>query len=69
MMGNYHVRFGGQKTNVPDPILDVLSLLSIFCGILVIISKNPKVLWEKLSKSGDTLKLLVPSFNRKVKSG
>lgn len=43
-------------------VLDVLSLLSIFCGILVIVSQNPVLLWDKLSNSGDALKLTVPSY-------
>ena len=50
-------------------VLDVLSLLSIFCGILIIVSKNPIVLWDKLSNSGEVLKFMIPSFNRKVKCG
>jgi len=45
-------------------ILEVLSLFSIFCGILVIISKNPVLLWDKLSNSGNALKLMVPSHSR-----
>ena len=53
-------------------VLDVLSLIAIFVGILVITTKNPiekfgKLLvlnlWEnKLSNSGETLKLIIPSL-------
>ena len=42
-------------------MLDVASLFAIFCAILVIVSKNPIVLWDKLSNSGNLLKLLIPS--------
>lgn len=42
-------------------ILNIISLFAVLCSVMVIISKNPIVLWEKLSNSGDTLKLLIPS--------
>ena len=50
--------------------LDFLSIFVVFCGIVVIISKNPAqeiweisiLLWEKLSNSGNTLKLMIPSY-------
>jgi len=49
-------------------VLDVLSLIAIFSGVLVITTKNPVkrfgkplLLWDKLSNSGDSLKLLIPS--------
>jgi len=57
-------------------VLDVLSLIAIFSGVLVITTKNPvKRLGEplllrvKLSNSGDPLKLLIPSYSRKAISG
>jgi len=40
--------------------LDSLSLFAVLCGVLVITVNNPE-LWDKLSNSGDTLKLLIPS--------
>ena len=62
--------------------LDFLSIFVVFCGIIVIISKNPaQEIWEisilfypphlrlggggnreKLSNSGNTLKLMIPSY-------
>jgi hypothetical protein len=56
-------------------VLDVLSLIAIFSGVLVITTKNPvkrfgkPLLWDKLSNSGDTLKLLIPNYIRKTISG
>lgn len=50
-------------------MLDVASLFAIFCAILVIVSKNPVLLWEKLSNSGYLLKLLIPSHSWKWISG
>ena len=50
-------------------MLDVASLFAIFCAILVIVSKNPVLLWDKLSNSGDPLKLLIPSRSWKWISG
>jgi hypothetical protein len=58
-------------------VLDVLSLIAIFSGVLVITTKNPVkkgfgkplLLWEKLSNSGDPLKLLVPNRGLKATSG
>ena len=57
-------------------VLDVLSLIAIFSGVLVITTKNPAkrfgkplLLWAKLSNSGDSLKLLVPSNSRKAICG
>nr|YP_009945111.1 hypothetical protein [Monilinia laxa]QOE17475.1 hypothetical protein [Monilinia laxa] len=46
-------------------MLDVASLFAIFCAILVIVSKNPVLLWDKLSNSGNLLKLLIPSHSCK----
>jgi NADH-ubiquinone oxidoreductase chain 6 len=44
MMGNYHVRFGGhERTSLVTPTLNIISLFAIFCGVFVIISKNPVV--------------------------
>ena len=49
-------------------VLDVLSLIAIFSGVLVITTKNPVKrfgkplqLRDKLSNFGDSLKLLIPS--------
>ena len=44
--------------------LNLLYIIAILLGILVIISKNPIdiLFWGKLSNSGDTLKLLIPSI-------
>lgn len=52
-------------------ILNVISLFAILCGVFVIISKNPvggllrnigaRLLWGKLSNSGNSLKLMIPS--------
>ena len=56
-------------------VLDVLSLIAIFSGVLVITTKNPvkrfgkPLVWDKLSNSGDTLKLLIPNYIRKTISG
>ena len=57
-------------------VLDVLSLIAIFVGILVITTKNPVkrfgkplLLWDKLSNSGNSLKLLLPNCIRKATSG
>jgi NADH-ubiquinone oxidoreductase chain 6 len=64
-------------TNGYKPIfLDTVSILSIISGIFVIITRNPILkirkllnLWEKLSNSGEVLKLMIPSNNRKVICG
>jgi hypothetical protein len=58
-------------------ILDIISILVVFVGIFVIIGQNPiiksgellLILWDKLSNSRDSLKLLVPSGNRKATCG
>ena len=52
-------------------ILDVISLFAILCGMLELSVKilSKHVLWDKLSNSGDPLKLLIPSSSRKAISG
>lgn len=56
-------------------LINILAFSALLSGIFSITSKNP-VLWsgksylrDKLSNSGDTLKLLVPNYYRKVISG
>lgn len=58
-------------------ILDIISIFAIFCAISVIVNKNPiwkcgKLLrlWEnRLSNSGEALKLIIPSLTLKNLSG
>jgi hypothetical protein len=58
-------------------ILDIISIFAIFCAISVIVNKNPirkcgKLLrlWvNRLSNSGETLKLIIPSLILKNLSG
>lgn len=76
-MFNLLVFFESFTNGFKPEMLGVLSLLSILCGILIIISKNPIAqnrakalsLWDKLSNSGKALKLVVPNHSRKVISG
>ena len=56
-------------------LINILAFSALLSGIFSITSKNP-VLWsgksylrDKLSNSGDTLKLMVPSNIRKIISG
>jgi hypothetical protein len=54
---------------------DIFALFAVISSLLVITSKNPAICYRKtfvgnkLSNSGDALKLMVPNYSRKVISG